>query len=189
MKYKIIQDNLRFGEEGEILPDAEAELLNIPILLEIGIFLLEKGYIEEVKEDWKRWRADRDKLYYYLGEEGEINHRKDDYNFYDDFRYDIGNYFKTQEEAQQKLDRDLAIARVNNRIRELQGGEVSREEMMDIEIYNWEIFYNVYDKKYDYSCSHNYFLPILLPIRTKEISQQIIKECKYDLDIILGINK
>ncbi len=182
-KYKITE----LGEtskykKGQIITEEDFDISWI----ELGIKI---GCMEEVKEDWKRWRADRDKLYYYLGEEGIINDRRDDYNFYDDFRYDIGNYFQTQEQAQQKKDRDLAIARVNNRIRELQGGEVSREEMMDIEIYNWEIFYNVYDKKYDYSCSHNYFLPILLPIRTKEISQQIIKECKDDLDLIWGINK
>ena len=183
-KYKVLKKHTIDFTIGEIRTDGN--LFNSQEDLSIEK-LIEKGIIEEVKEDWKRWRAEIGERYYNVSADGEIEDFSEGDNKWNYYKYITGNYFQTREQAQQKLDRDLAIVSVNNRIRELQGGEVSREEMMDIEIYNWEIFYNVYDKKYDYSCSHNYFLPILLPIRTKEISQQIIKECKDDLDIIWGI--
>ena len=51
MKYKIIQDILCFGKYGEILSDTEEELLNISKLLE-------KGILEEVKEEGKKLRED-----------------------------------------------------------------------------------------------------------------------------------
>ncbi len=182
MKYKIIQDNLRFGEEGEILPDAEAELLNIPILLE-------KGFIEEVKEDWKRWRAEIGERYYNVSADGEIEDFSEGDNKWNYYKYITGNYFKTQEEAQQKLDRDLAIARVNNRIRELQGGDMSVEEKINYWKRKYDIIYISPKKQYDWRLYNDYHQFILLPIRTQEIAYQIIKECKDDLDIIWGIKK
>ena len=177
--YKVTSERKVSFEKNSIINEVELELYKIDKLIE-------KGIIEEVKEEGKRWRADRDKLYYYLGEEGEINHRKDDYNFYDDFRYDIGNYFQTRELAQQKLDRDLAIARVNNRIMELQEGEMSREEMMDVSKYY--IYYHSVNKEY-WLDSWNFRVinSELLNIKDWEIGNQIIKECKDDLDLIWGI--
>ncbi len=181
MKYKIIQDILCFGKYGEILSDTEEELLNISKLLE-------KGILEEVKEDWKRWRAEIGERYYNVSADGEIEDFSEGDNKWNYYKYITGNYFKTQEEAQQKLDRDLAIARVNNRIRELQGGEVSREEMMDVSKYY--IYYHSVNKEY-WLDSWNFRVinSELLNIKDWEIGKQIIKECKDDLDIIWGIKK
>ncbi|MDI9355325.1 MAG: hypothetical protein QM532_04145 [Cyanobium sp. MAG06] len=178
MKYKIIQDTLCFGKDGEILSDVKAELLNIPILLE-------KGFIEEVKEDGKKWRAEKREEYYYVRDDGLVEKDKDSYSEIENYRYLTGNYFQTYKLAQQKRVRDLAIARVNNRIRELQGGEMSLEEIMGIDISKYEIYFDFNDNQY-YSCKYtfSYYISVFLPIRTKEIAQQIIKEHKNDLDLI-----
>ncbi len=49
----------------------------------------------------KRWRAKpRDESYYYISERGNVE-RDIDYNcLEDDFRYNFGNYFKTETEAE-----------------------------------------------------------------------------------------
>ena len=189
-KYKITE----LGEtskykKGQIITEEDFDISWIELGIKIGCMeeVKEEGK-EEVKDEGKRWRADRDKSYYYLGEEGIINDRRDDYNFYDDFRYDIGNYFQTEELAQQKLDRDLAICRVNDKIRELQGGEMSMKELVDVSKYY--IYYHSVNKEY-WLDSWNFRVinSELLNIKDWEIGKQIIKECKDDLDIIWGINK
>ncbi len=53
----------------------------------------------EVKEK-KRWRANRQKEYWFVPSCNSVETRLDYYNSYDDFRYFSHNYFKTKEEAE-----------------------------------------------------------------------------------------
>lgn len=60
--------------------------------------------IEELKRQketlvTKRWRADRDELYYLVDSFGVIRHDKDEYKPVDDDRYNMGNYFRTELQA------------------------------------------------------------------------------------------
>lgn len=60
---------------------------------------------EQVKEiekpKGKRWRAEMDNGYYYLDDFGDIICVQDQIVDIDDFRYNTGNYFKTEEEAEE----------------------------------------------------------------------------------------
>lgn len=64
--------------------------------------------IEELKKEkekentFKRWRAEKNREKYFLmdiNKAGRIDSYIDEYSIYEDFFYSIGNYFKTQEEA------------------------------------------------------------------------------------------
>lgn len=51
----------------------------------------------------QRWRAENNKIYYYINEIEEIYTAKEIFHPLDDSRYETGNYFKTQEEAEKVL--------------------------------------------------------------------------------------
>lgn len=53
----------------------------------------------------KRWRAKIGEKYWYISCNFDVRQMKDYYWETDDLMYNIGNYFKTKEEAQVKLDK------------------------------------------------------------------------------------
>lgn len=48
----------------------------------------------------KRWRANRNEKYYYIGLYGEVDFDEENGHIIDDKKYELGNYFKTKEEAE-----------------------------------------------------------------------------------------
>lgn len=64
--------------------------------LEIQINELEK---KEITKSGKRWRGAKDRFYWYIESDCKVygEYEKDD--DYDNARYEIGNYFRTEEEA------------------------------------------------------------------------------------------
>ena len=63
--------------------------------------------ILEINEKYgipKRWRADDGERYYYIDSYQRILDNTDLRHSYDDMRYELGNYFKTEEEAQKVID-------------------------------------------------------------------------------------
>lgn len=65
-------------------------------------------WFEEIKEP-KRWRAEGDGKYWYLDDCGVVLSNDEWGDDIDDFRYSIGNYFKTEAEA--KAYKEYLIAR------------------------------------------------------------------------------
>lgn len=49
----------------------------------------------------KRWRAEKNQRYYYVGGDGNVYEMYDDYYDSDNRRYNVGNYFQTRELAEQ----------------------------------------------------------------------------------------
>lgn len=71
----------------------------------------EKKYIENfinlVNQKYgmpKRWRAEENEEYFYIGETGLVRVDKDNFSYGDNMLYNLGNYFKTKEEAQKVID-------------------------------------------------------------------------------------
>lgn len=60
---------------------------------------------KESKEENKRWRGDKDEIYYYESDLGMILNTIDTNNKSDDFRYKTRNYFKTMEETEKHLEK------------------------------------------------------------------------------------
>lgn len=57
--------------------------------------------IKEIKKPkYKRWRAEKGEKYFYIGGSGNVYYQTECHDEYDDFFYAIGNYFKTEEEAE-----------------------------------------------------------------------------------------
>ena len=53
----------------------------------------------------QRWRAENNKIYYYINEIEEIYTAKEIFHPLDDSRYETGNYFKTEKEAEEVLEK------------------------------------------------------------------------------------
>lgn len=53
----------------------------------------------------QRWRAENNKTYYYINEIEEIYTAKEIFHPLDDSRYEVGNYFKTEKEAEEVLEK------------------------------------------------------------------------------------
>ena len=71
----------------------------------------EKALIEEkvkaVNEKYgikRRWRAEYESLYYYITNFSEVTERIELYYYEDNIRYKNGNYFKTEQEAQEYME-------------------------------------------------------------------------------------
>ena len=68
-----------------------------------------KQRIDEINKEFevsKKWRAEKGKKYYFLNTECEIRNIWEDKTKEDETRYNLGNYFKTKEEAE-KVKKEL----------------------------------------------------------------------------------
>ena len=66
-----------------------------------------KESVDYVNEEYgipKRWRAEKEKEYFFITGTSEITTDEEYYNEADNARYELGNYFKTKEEAQKVID-------------------------------------------------------------------------------------
>lgn len=93
---------------------------------------LEKKYEELGKEidklkksGKKRWRAEKNGYYYYIGGDGIVYVSEDKYGNIDNFKYLSGNYYKTEEEGERAVRRNLLIQKYKDFIDEI------TEELID----------------------------------------------------------
>ena len=99
-----IQGEVESGDNRIFLVDKE-DLKNI----------LEK--VNKINEKYgipKRWRAEKEKEYFFVTGTSEITIDEEYYNEADNARYELGNYFKTEEEAEkvkEELDKFWAKVR------------------------------------------------------------------------------
>ena len=88
------------------------------------IFLIDKEDLKNILEKVnkinekygipKRWRAEKEKEYFFVTGTNEITIDEEYYNEADNTRYELGNYFKTEEEAEkvkEELDKFWAKVR------------------------------------------------------------------------------
>lgn len=52
----------------------------------------------------KRWRAKKGKRYYFINSSFEVLPCNEDYDCVDDYRFNAGNYFRTEEQAEKVRD-------------------------------------------------------------------------------------
>lgn len=136
-----------------------------------------KAFLQEEKPN-KRWRADRNSGYYYLQVDGEIEYETNDIcSELDNDMYAFGNYYKTKEEAQKALDKQLAKQRVLDYISE-NGLEGDKHE----------IFYNTRIKKFTYFDDNEISTTLNFTTKSRKASEQVIENCKEDLKLIYGVN-
>lgn len=66
-----------------------------------------KERVDKLNEKYgipKRWRAEQKKGYFYIHSNGLVDETMESYKTMDNQRYELGNYFRTEEEAQKIID-------------------------------------------------------------------------------------
>ena len=68
---------------------------------------LAETIINEINEKYgipKRWRAEEDKEYFYISSDSQIWSSNEKFTYESDDQYELGNYFKTKEQAQKIIN-------------------------------------------------------------------------------------
>lgn len=131
---------------------------------------------------YKRWRAEKGGIYYTINNEGLVVPGREYYDKIDAHNYNIGNYYKTEKEAEDAYNMQTAIVRVNDKINELNEGweHNNKLDRYYILFENNKYFVDYYD--------YGHISPrILNYCKTKEIAERIIEECKDDLYLIFNL--
>ena len=78
---------------------------------------------KEITKSGKRWRGAKDRFYWYIESDCEVygEYEKDD--DYDNARYEIGNYFRTEEEAKDAAEKIKIYTRLKDLALRLNNGE------------------------------------------------------------------
>lgn len=151
--------------------------------------LVKAGYVKAKKEH-KRWRGEDTESYYFTtpASDNPIESCDELNDDWDNFRYETGNYYQTEELAQAALDRQLALVRVNDRILELnEGWEPEKENSGAVK---WLIGCERHRGRLLLSAGQWFSFDLgtkIDCIKNKYVAEQIISECKDDLKVIFGV--
>lgn len=87
-----IEDSYKNIREFELITDEQKKLL--------------ENFVDCVNKEYgiiKRWRAKENEEYFTIKDDGHINRYVDIYCTDDDYKYNLGNYFRTYKEAEEVL--------------------------------------------------------------------------------------
>ena len=124
-------------------------------------------WFEEIPEKQERWRGERGDSYYFIDDEGAIRHEIDTNDGMDNYRYNIGNYFKTEAEAE-SYKKYLTARQVL--LDDAEGGKCIEYGK------NWHAYYDTITKTYHPVHSISYFYPGIIYFRTEEALEKSLKE-------------
>lgn len=93
-----------------------------------------------IKEKCKRWRGKRDEEYWFISESGEPCHTMETSNELDRASYKIGNYFRTEKEAEKTLEKIKIYMQLKDLALRLNKGE--KIDWDNIAQAKWYIYYN-----------------------------------------------
>lgn len=124
-------------------------------------------WFEEIPEKHERWRGGRGDSYYFIDDEGVIRHEIDTNDGMDNYRYNIGNYFKTEAEAE-SYKKYLTARQVL--LDDAEGGKCIEYGK------NWHAYYDTITKTYHPVHSISYFYPGIIYFRTEEALEKSLKE-------------
>lgn len=134
----------------------------------------------------KNWRAEKGEDYYFIDYYGEVEIEKEDFQEIDDYHFNTLNYHRTKKLAQAYLDKQIAIGRVTRAIWTANDGwEADLEEGTDCK---YSFYYHLKNKEIKIDYDSIFISSFTLPyIKTEEIAEQIKKDHKEDLELILGV--
>lgn len=99
--------NFYFNNKNDFTILLNDSSLNVPFIIE-NIYIEElKKIVDEYNKKYgipKRWRAKKEYGYFTIMGDGTITEYIDNNVLKDENRYNLGNYFKTEEEAQKVID-------------------------------------------------------------------------------------
>ena len=143
--------------------------------------------IEKLKQaatvSYKRQRAEFNKLYNYITDNGFIYSDQEAHMNTDQLHYDLGNYFLTLEEAERARDRQLAYVRMTDAIREANEGWVA-------DVTNrCQVKYHVRLYEGDFNWGNGYaftYLPIEM-LCSEEAKEKLGDSLNEDLKVWMGV--
>lgn len=110
-RYKLLKDlaglkagsTLYLNELGNLVAEDKTTIVFLANFIH-HYRLLDSDWFEEIPEGYKRWRAKKGELYWYVRSDGGVVYDHEIKIDVDDDHYELGNYFKTEEEAQKAAD-------------------------------------------------------------------------------------
>ena len=181
--YKLVNDIPMFKkgdlffihpEEGCLLQKDTLRLAYHKKTLEKNPEIL-KEWFEVAPEEYKRWRAGNNGKYWYLDGYGSVDYCYEDIGDEEDNSYDIGNYFRTEEEAE--VYKEYLLAR-QVLLDDAEGGKCIEYGK------NWHAYYDTITKTYHPVHSISYFYPGIIYFRTEEALEKSLKEHEEQWKIV-----
>lgn len=102
----------------------------------------------------KRWRAEVSEIYYYLGTDGQIYSTGENSGGFDERTYKVGNYFKTEEEAEFELNKRLIYQELKDYALEHNKHEFNWVDPLQDK---WTIYYDFGVKRLSVSSWHTIY--------------------------------
>ena len=108
---------MNIEELEELSTKLENELIRFKKLIE------ELKELKEEEQEHKRWRGKKNEEYYSILANGNVKANNEDCHRYDNKLYDIGNYFKTKEEAEKAAEKIKIYTKLKDLALRLNKGE------------------------------------------------------------------
>lgn len=137
-------------------------------------------WFEEIPEKHERWRGKLGETYWFLSDNGSLYFKTEDGSKIDNYRYRVGNYFKTIEEA--RTYKKYLLAR-QVLLGDAEGGKWERKSNPWIEYSNWCTYYNSSLQEWGLDPSLSY-CPGNIYFKTEEALKKSLKEHKEQWEIV-----
>lgn len=119
----------------------------------------------------KRWKAQDNGIYYYLGTDGQIYSCKDAGDSFSKRTYIIGNYFKTKEEAEFEINKGLVYQELKDYALEHNKHEFNWVDPLQDK---WTIYYDFGAKRLSVSSWHTIYGMGQIYFSSKTIAESAI---------------
>lgn len=176
-KVKCKNNIISFGDDRLILENVNNTLEDINrdmVTLLDDVFSNDWEVVEETKS--KVWKPNKNEKYCYIGGDGDIYHTVNVNLTADDCIFSIGNYFKTDEEAEHMVEKLKVIKELQDFAIENRDEEI---DWYDKEQDKWEISYK--DSNVEPICNNYYRAQAFnIYFASKEIAQEAIKKIGED---------
>nr|DAX91422.1 MAG TPA: hypothetical protein [Caudoviricetes sp.] len=137
-------------------------------------------WFEEIHKKNERWRGKLGETYWFLSDNGSLYFKTEDGSKIDNYRYRVGNYFKTIEEA--RTYKKYLLAR-QVLLGDAEGGKWERKSNPWIEYSNWCTYYNSSLQEWGLDPSLSY-CPGNIYFKTEEALKKSLKEHKEQWEIV-----
>lgn len=134
--------------------------------------------VEETKSKVKVWKPNKNEKYCYIGGDGEIYHTVNANLTVDYCIFSIGNYFKTDEEAEHMVEKLKVIRELQDFALEHNDEEI---DWVDNEQDKWAICYDIEDKEIAYESGKKIkSVPFNVYFATEQDCERAIKKIGED---------
>ena len=184
MKYYKLKNDIPMFKKGDLFfihPEEGCLLQKDTLRLAYHNKTLEKNpeilkeWFEVAPEEYKRWRAGNNGKYWYLDGYGSVDYCYEDIGDEEDNSYDIGNYFRTEEEAE--VYKEYLLAR-QVLLDDAEGGKFIEGGK------NWHAFYDTTSETYAIASGMSYYFPGVVCFKNGGSLYKSLKEHEEQWEIV-----